>query len=193
MAVDLVPGAALPDVTLADHAGRPRRLSTLAAGDPLVVTFYRGFWCPREQVFFRRLLRLADEAEVAYVRLVSISTEPPPVIAAFRAGLGAQWTFLSDHERVYQAALGLRDRSDILHRPYPPTVLTLSPDLTVHSRYDGSVYWARPTNDQLRADLLAINLAVRPTWDEGDSTPPPSACAAPGPATQPTAAPPSIL
>ena len=31
-----------------------------------MLQFYRGWWCPKEQAFFRRLMRLQDEAEVAY-------------------------------------------------------------------------------------------------------------------------------
>ena len=41
---------------------------------------------PQEQAFFRRLLALQDDAEVAYTSLISISVDPPEVNAAFRAG-----------------------------------------------------------------------------------------------------------
>src|SRR5689334_14882505 len=85
-------GEQLPDFELPDHAGNRRQLSTLVGGDPTVVQFYRGWWCPKEQAFFRRLLALQDDAEVAYSRIVSISIDPPQVNAAFRAGLGARWT-----------------------------------------------------------------------------------------------------
>lgn len=167
MRAKLVPGAVLPDVTLPDHAGVARRLSDLAAGDPLVLVLYRGYWCAREQVFFRRLRELQDEIEVAFSRLVAISTDPAPVTAAFRAGLGARWPFLSDASRIYQAELDLRERSDSMYRPYPPTVFTLFPDLTIHTVYDGSSFWGRPSNDQIRADLLTITQRIQPVWDEG--------------------------
>src|SRR5688572_13200195 len=97
--MSLDPGARFPDVTLPDHAGNDRLLSELIGGDPAVLQFYRGFWCPKEQTFFRRLLALQDDAEVAYTRIVSISVDPPSVSAALRAGLGARWTFLSDPDR----------------------------------------------------------------------------------------------
>jgi hypothetical protein len=58
-----------------------------------LLQFYRGFWCPKEQAFFRGLVHLQDEAEVAYTRFVSVSVDPLEVQAAFRAGLGARWTF----------------------------------------------------------------------------------------------------
>src|SRR3712207_8056867 len=52
----------------------------------------------RSQAFFRRLIALQDEAEVAYCRMLSVSIDPAQVAAAFRAGLGARWTFLSRSE-----------------------------------------------------------------------------------------------
>ena len=86
----IVPGAVLPDFELADHAGNARRLSELIAGDPTVLQFYRGYWCPKEQAYFRRLVALQEEAEVAYCRFISVSVDPPDVAAAFRAGLDAR-------------------------------------------------------------------------------------------------------
>jgi peroxiredoxin len=44
MRADLVPGGTLPDLQLPDHRKAPVRLSGLAAGYPLIVSFYRGWW-----------------------------------------------------------------------------------------------------------------------------------------------------
>jgi peroxiredoxin len=52
------PVGAFPDLVLPDHTGSERRLSELVAGDPVVLQTYRGWWCPKEQAFFRRLLAL---------------------------------------------------------------------------------------------------------------------------------------
>ena len=162
---DLVPGRHFPDLELPDHNGVPRRLTELAEGDPLVVNFFRGWWCPKEQAFFRGLVRLQDEVEVAYTRIVSVSVDPPGELSAFRAGLGARWTFLSDRDRRYMTQLGLQETTDTLHRPYVPTTFTLCPDLTVHASYNGYWFWGRPTNEDLRQDLRAITRAVRPDWE----------------------------
>jgi peroxiredoxin len=161
----LRPGLTIPDLDLPDHAGNRRRLSDLVAGDPTVLQTYRGWWCPKEQAFFRRLVALQDELEVAYVRVISLSVDPPPVAAAFRAGLGARWTFLSDPDRVAQRELGLRETTDTLNDPYVPAVLTLLPDRTVHRAYDGYWFLGRPTMEELRRDLREIAAAVRPDWE----------------------------
>ena len=164
MHADLQPGAALPDVTLPDHDGNARRLGDLAEGDPLVVHCYRGWFCPKDRTYFRNLLLLADEAEVAYTRIVSLSVEPPEVSAAYRAGLDARWTFLSDVDRAYRDTLGLREGTDTIHDPYVPTVFTLFPDLTIHRVYNGYWYWGRATNEELRRDLREITRDLRPDW-----------------------------
>jgi peroxiredoxin len=164
MTIDLSPGRPLPDLELDDHAGNRRRLSELVAGDPVVLQFYRGWWCPKEQAFFRRLIALQDEAEVAYSRIVSVSVDPPAVSAAFRAGLGARWTFLSDPARSVQAELRLRETTDTLNDPYAPAVFVVRPDLTVAASYDGYWYLGRPTNDELRRDLRAVAREVRADW-----------------------------
>ena len=61
MAHPIGAGDAFPDVRLADHAGNERALSELVAGDPTIMHTYRGWWCPKEQAFVRRLVALQDE------------------------------------------------------------------------------------------------------------------------------------
>src|SRR3954464_9980666 len=118
--MELSPGAPFPDLDLPDHTGRARRLAELAGGDPLVLLSSRGWWCPKEQRYMRELCRLQDELEVAYARIVIVSVDQPEVQAAFRAGLGARFTFLSDADRRWLPQLGLEEWSDTVHNPYRP-------------------------------------------------------------------------
>jgi peroxiredoxin len=165
VSASLRPGERFPDLVLDDHAGNARALSELVAGDPTIVQTYRGWWCPKEQAFFRqRLVPLQDELEVAYARIVSLSVDPPAVAAAFRAGLGARWTFLCDPERTALERLGLRETTDTVNHPYVPAVFVLAPDLTIHAAYDGYWYLGRPTADELLRDLRAIGREVREDW-----------------------------
>jgi peroxiredoxin len=153
-----------PDLDLSDHTGRPRRLSEIARGDPLVLITSRGWWCPKEQRYLRELARFQDEAEVAYTKLVVVSVDPPEVQSAFRAGLGARFLFLSDSERRWLDRLGLRETTDTVHDPYRPAAFTLFPDLRVHRSYNGYWYWGRATLEELRRDLRAISEHIRPDW-----------------------------
>ena len=159
------PGSAFPDLDLPDHTGRSRLLSELAGGDPLVLFTSRGWWCPKEQRYMRGLCRLQDEFEVAYARMVVVSVDPPAVQSAFRAGLGARFTFLSDSERRWLRQLDLLETTDTLHNPYLPAAFTLTPDLRVHRAYNGYWYFGRPTLEELRRDMREITMAVRADWE----------------------------
>ena len=159
------PGERFPDLDLPDHTGRDRTLSELAGGDPVALFTSRGWWCPKEQRYLRELCRLQDELEVAYARLVVVSVDPPEVQAAFRAGLGARFVFLSDAERRWLPRLGLEETTDTVHRPYRPAGFTLFPDLTVHAAYNGYWYLGRATMEELRQDLRAISREVRDDWE----------------------------
>lgn len=109
----------------------------------------------------RQLVQLQDEVEVAYTRIASVTVDPPEVVAAFRAGLGARWTILSDADRVWMQRLDLEEVTDPANRPYVPMTFTLGPDLTIHHVYGGYWFWGRPTLEDLRQDMRTISQAVR--------------------------------
>ncbi len=165
MNANLTVGRLFPDIILPDHVGNQRRLSDLVGDDPMLLQFYRGWWCPKEQTFFRNLVELQAEAEVAYTRFVSVSVDASEVQAAFRAGIGARWPFLSDEGRTCVEELGLMETADSAHRPYLPTVFTLGPGLSIHRVYNGYWFWGRPTNEELRRDFRAISEAIRSDWE----------------------------
>ena len=161
----LQPGETFPDLDLPDHTGRARTLCELASGDPVALLFSRGWWCPKEQRHLREVTALQDEFEVAYARIVVVSIDAGEVQAAFRAGLGARFVFLSDPKRRWLERLDLLEETDTTHRPYRPTAFTLFPDLTIHAAYDGNWYWGRPTMEDLRQDMRTISRAVREDFE----------------------------
>ena len=133
----------------------------------MALFFSRGWWCPKEQRHLRGLVSIQDEFEVAYSKLVVVSVDPPEVQAAFRAGLGARFLFLSDAERLYLDELGLRETTDTVHNPYRPAAFTLYPDLRIHAAYNGYWFWGRPTLEEIRQDMRAISMAIRDDWELG--------------------------
>jgi peroxiredoxin len=158
-------GETFPDVQLPDHTGRRRTLSEIAGGDPVALFTSRGWWCPKEQRYLRELVRLQEEFEVAYSKLIVVSVDPPEVQAAFRAGLGARFLFLSDADRAWLDRLRLRETTDKIHHPYRPAAFTLFPDLRVHAAYNGYWYWGRPTMEELRHDMRTITRKIRVDWE----------------------------
>ena len=163
--MELAPGQSFPDLDLPDHTGRPRKLSELVGGDPLALFTSRGWWCPKEQRYMRELCRLQDEFEVGYARIVVVSVDSPEVQSAFRAGLGARFTFLSDAGRNWLDRLRLREGTDTIHDPYRPAAFTLFPDLTIHRGYNGYWYWGRATMEEVRRDMREITRGIRADWE----------------------------
>jgi len=158
-------GERIPDLCLPDHSGNRRLLSELVGPDPTLLVFYRGWWCPKEQQFLRRLVELQDDAEVAYARFVCVSVDPSETQAAFRAGLGARWIFLSDSERRYLDALKLREGTDTLNHPYAPTVALIDPELTIRGLWNGYWYWGRPSTAELWQSFRHLSEALhRAEW-----------------------------
>ena len=116
---DRFPDIALPnhqnELQQLSHFTRPSLLDTYLGfldGYPLILVFYRGFFCPRDQRQMRQLVDFQQELSVNYGKLVTVSADPPLVQAAFRAGLGAQWTFLSDEHRVVIRQLNILDETE---------------------------------------------------------------------------------
>ena len=169
MSTNLRVGDRFPDVELPDHQRKPRRLSRFTQpslmdkklgfsdGYPLVVIFYRGFFCPRDNQQMRELVEFQRVLKVSFASLVAISTESPVVQAAFRAGLGARWPFLSDEKRELVRQINILDETEgeVAHVAQPYTFV-LRPDLAIHKIYTGWFFIGRPTLHELRSDLRAI-------------------------------------
>jgi len=162
-------GDAFPDFELPDHRNQPRRLSGYTKpsplderlgfddGYPIIVVFGRGFFCPRDQQQMRGLVRFQSELAVNYCKLVTVSADPPKVQAAFRAGLGAEWPFLSDEKREAINALDILDETEGEYAGVSrPFTFVLRPGLTVRKVYDGWFFVGRPTLEELRRDLRGI-------------------------------------
>jgi peroxiredoxin len=165
MRTDIVAGGIFPDYILADHTGAPRRLSELQGEDPLILTLSRGHYCPKEHQQHLELAAFYPKLAVGYTQIVTISTDPHYVLQEFRASLGAQWTFLSDPERIVQKDLDIQEYTDPENNPMIPHTLVLKPGLIVHSIYNGYWFWGRPSVVDLWRDLRDVMRDIRPDWD----------------------------
>ena len=106
-------------------------------------------------------MQFSDATKVAYQRIVAISVDPPRVLEAFKAGLGATFHFLSDEERALTNQLGIAESTDSRHGPLPvPFTFALLPDLTINRIWNGWYMTGRPTPDELRLTSRAINAIV---------------------------------
>ena len=169
MRSDVVPGAIFPDYELSDHTAKRRKLSELQGPHPMVLVLSRGGFCPKDRRQAELLVQLHRELEVAYCRLVTISTDNITETNEYRTGVGAHWPFLSDPGRMVQKDLDIAEYTDPLHNPMIPHVIVLEPGLVIYKVYNGYWFFARPTLEDLRQDLRAVTKKCRLDWDINDA------------------------
>ncbi len=165
MRPDIIPGAVFPDYELTDHTGKRRKLSNLQGPDPMILVLSRGGFCPKDRRQAENLVQLHRELEVAYCRLVTISTDNLIETNEYRTGINAHWPFLSDAGRTIQKDLDIAEYTDVPHNPMIPHTLVLEPGLRIYKIYMGYWFFGRPTIEELRQDLRAVLKKCRPDWD----------------------------
>ena len=165
MRSDIVPESVFPDYELSDHTAKRRKLSELQGQHPMVLVLSRGGFCPKDRRQAELLVELHRELEVAYCRLVTISTDNITETNEYRTGVGAHWPFLSDAGRMVQKDLDIAEYTDAAHNPMIPHVIVMEPGLVIYKIYNGYWFFGRPTLEDLRQDLLAVTKKCRPDWD----------------------------
>lgn len=106
-------GRLAPDFVLPDHKGKPVRLSRILQDGPVILTFYRGGWCPYCNLELRAYQALADKMNRAGVRLIAVSPQAPDATASTVADNALGFDVLSDVGsrvgRAYRVAFDLAD------------------------------------------------------------------------------------
>jgi peroxiredoxin len=165
MRADLAPGNPFPDLRLPETTGKELTLSGIARGQPLVLLFVRGWWCPKEQVRVRNVVAMQDEITREYGALAAVTVDEPYVNGAFRAGIGASFPFLSDTDRAVARALDILEVTDEKHVPFLPLTFVCDSQLVIRQMWNGFWFWGNPTPDELRLALREITRDEQPTYD----------------------------
>lgn len=101
-------GDRAPPFTLCDAAGRRRSLAALLVDGPLVLSFFRGDWCPYCREDLAALRGAAELIRGAGGVPVAISPQRSAVNAATVRRFGLDFPVLSDPGNVIADAFGLR-------------------------------------------------------------------------------------
>lgn len=100
----LAVGAQAPDFSLPNAFGKPVRLSELLAKGPVVLTFYRGAWCPYCNLQLRTLHQALPQIEARGATLVAVTPQLPDKSRQQLEDDGYSFEVLSDlDDRVMQA------------------------------------------------------------------------------------------
>ncbi len=101
-------GDKAPEFTLKDADGRVVSSAELLANGPLVVTFYRGVWCPYCNLELQALQAAAPEIEARGASVVAISPQTAPNSRKSQRDNKLTFPILSDEKSRDAAAFGLR-------------------------------------------------------------------------------------
>lgn len=103
-------GDAAPEFTLADQDGNPMSSTALLAQGPLVLTFYRGVWCPYCNMELQAIQEALPEIAARGARIVAISPQTAPNSRKSARQNSLAFPILSDAHGAVAAAFGLRFR-----------------------------------------------------------------------------------
>ena len=131
-------GDRAPAFTLPDADGVAVSSTDLLARGPLVVTFYRGVWCPYCNLDLQAIEAAANEIRGFDASLVAISPQTPPNSRRSQRENKLSFPILSDHAGTVANAFGLRfPLPDYLIAVYKQFGI----DLAVHN---GEPSWTLP-------------------------------------------------
>ncbi len=154
-------GDTAPDFTLTDQNGKQTALS--AAGAPVVLVFYRGYWCPFCMRQLAELRTLLDKGEKT--KLYAISVDPADkqkvtMEKIAKDGKGEiNFPLLSDPDHKTIDAYGVYDPTYAGQRfdgiPHP-VVIVLDKNRKVTFVKVEMDYKVRPSNEDIRAELAKL-------------------------------------
>jgi peroxiredoxin len=101
-------GDVAPEFTLPDADGKPVSSKTLLAKGPLVVTFYRGVWCPYCNFDLSALEAVRAEIEARGASLVAVSQQTQPNSRKSQRQNGLGFPILGDKGGEIGARFGVR-------------------------------------------------------------------------------------
>lgn len=101
---DLAPDFSLPGVT-----GAPLSLAGALAGGPVILTFYRGAWCPYCNIQLAAYERALPQITAAGGHLIAISPQRPDGSLSMTEKNGLTFDVLSDIGNAVARAFGLVD------------------------------------------------------------------------------------
>ena len=131
-------GEKAPDFTLPNAVGRPYHLADGLGRGPVVVTFYRGAWCPYCNLQLKMYQKILRQIHATGASLVAISPQTPDQSQAMLLHNYLEYEVLSDLGNRVGRAYGLVYP---LNREMRQLYLDFGIDL---SRYNGDDSWEIP-------------------------------------------------
>jgi peroxiredoxin len=167
-----------PDFSLPDAFGHEISLSTLLKTGPVVISFYRGEWCPFCNLELRALQQALPEINKLGATLIAISPEKPvngivlteknqltfPVLSDFRNAVARQFGIVfrvgdevqNLSRTVFRNDLALRNGEDTYELPVPATFVIDRTGIVRFAHVDVDYMTGRVEPEEVIAALEAI-------------------------------------
>lgn len=100
-------GDKAPEFSLSNHKGDTISLSKMLESGPVVLTWYRGAWCPFCNMQLRNLQRLLPQFNSYGVTLVALSPEKPDGSLSVKEQNELEFEVLSDFDNVVAKKYGI--------------------------------------------------------------------------------------
>ncbi|MEO1405425.1 MAG: peroxiredoxin-like family protein [Pseudomonadota bacterium] len=101
------PGDILPNATLTDATGNKVEISSLLSKGPLVITFYRGGWCPYCNLELKAYQDLLGDIQGLGGNLVAVTPEKPDNSLTTAEKNELSFPVLTDAGNTFAKALGI--------------------------------------------------------------------------------------
>ncbi len=161
-------GDSAPSFELPDATGKPASLKSMLAQGPVVVTFYRGGWCPYCNIQLREYQQVLPEIKAMGAQLVAISPEKPDQSLSTAEKNSLEFSVLSDAGSKAAAMFGIAYELTPSIAPMAPmikqhnaegTMLPLSATYVINR--DGKIAYAFVNEDyRVRAEPAEIMAAL---------------------------------
>lgn len=151
------------DFLLPDHRGTMFRLSDALRAPPVVVTFFRGHWCPYCRRYLAKLQKHLTLFRQLGATVVAISPEPAGTSAGLARQLGLAFPILSDADGRVIEQFGVRNRFSAAMTLLPhPAVFILDGKGAIRYRSVDRNYKRRTTMRTILNQLQALPLHAQP-------------------------------
>ncbi|SIO37421.1 Peroxiredoxin [Paraburkholderia phenazinium] len=171
-------GQSAPDFTLPDAFGNQVSLKTLLAKGPVVISFYRGEWCPFCNLELRGLQEALPKIEALGASLIAISPEKPdhsivatekskltfPVLSDFGNTVARQFGIVfrvgdelqAFSKNVFKNDIALRNGEDSYELPVPATYVIDAAGVIRFTHVDVDYMTGRAEPDEVVAALATL-------------------------------------
>jgi peroxiredoxin len=171
-------GQSAPDFTLPDAFGNQVSLKALLAKGPVVISFYRGEWCPFCNLELRGLQEALPKIEALGATLIAISPEKPdhgivatekgkltfPVLSDFGNAVAQQFGIVfrvgdelqAFSKNVFKNDIALRNGEDSYELPVPATYVIDAAGVVRFAHVDVDYMTGRAEPDEVVVVLASL-------------------------------------